>query len=259
MHEQTIASVAADPAHGNDSCLGKTPVDGMALLPSGSYTPLYLESGKADNLKEQSNYIDTFWLDRVPVTNRQYLEFVKKYPEWRKSHVKRVFVDSSYLQHWNDDLTIQDLSELDSPVVNVSWFSASAYCESQGKRLPTTDEWEYALADNGRNYEEVQKHVLDWYSVPNAKLSGVGSKSANGFGVYDLVGSIWEWSLDFNSFMVSSDSRDSGQKEMFCGGGSLNTSNPKDYAAFMRYSYRASLLGSFTGKNLGFRCAKDAK
>jgi len=231
----------------------------MLLVPGGSFTPLYLENGKAKNPKDQSTYIEAFWLDRVQVTNRQFLEFVTKHPEWKKSQIKRLFADTSYLQHWNGDLAVRHLSELDSPVVNVSWFSASAYCESQGERLPTTDEWEYALADNGRNSIEVQNHALDWYSVPNASLPSVGSGSPNGFGIYNLVGSIWEWSLDFNSFMASSDPRDSGQKNLFCGGGSLNTSNPRDYAAFMRYSYRSSLLGSFTGKNLGFRCAKDAK
>jgi formylglycine-generating enzyme required for sulfatase activity len=235
------------------------PVDGLVLIQNGSYRPLYLENGGADNLKDQSTYVETFWLDRVPVTNRQYLEFVAKSPEWKKSSVKRAFADSSYLQHWSGDLAIQNLGELDSPAVNVSWFSASAYCESLGERLPTTDEWEYALADNGRDNEEVQKRTLDWYAVPNATPPHVGSGSANGFGIFDLVGSVWEWTLDFNSFMVSSDIRDSGQKSLFCGGGSLNTSNPKDYAAFMRYSYRASLQGSFTGKNLGFRCAKDFK
>jgi formylglycine-generating enzyme len=235
------------------------PVDDMVLLPGGAYTPLYLENEKAVDLKDRSTPIESFWLDRFPVTNRQYLEFVTKHPEWKRSQVKRLFADTSYLQHWSGDSAIQQANELDSPVTNVSWFSASAYCESRGERLPTTDEWEYALADNGRDAKEIQKHALDWYAVPNAALPNVGSGSANGYGIYDLVGSIWEWTLDFNSFMASSDPRDSGEKNLFCGGGSLNTSDPRDYAAFMRYSYRSSLLGSFTGKSLGFRCAKDAK
>lgn len=240
------------------------PDDGMVLLPAGSYTPLYLESGKpgesgkAGEARQQTTPVEAFWLDRLPVTNRQYMEFVVQHPAWRKSRVKRIFADAGYLRYWSGDLTIRDVSELDSPVVDVSWFAASAYCEAQGKRLPTTDEWEYALADNGRGYEAVQKQFLDWCSAQNARLPKAGSTPANGYGIHDLVGSVWEWSQDFNSFMSASDSRDKGS-EMFCGGASLNTTNPRDYAAFMRFSYRASLQGSFTGNNLGFRCAKEAK
>lgn len=240
-----ISISAVSPAHAapGDSTL--------VLLPGGDYVPLYLEKEKTNKSENRSIKVKAFWLDRVPVTNRQYLEFVRKHPKWEKSHVQRIFADSHYLQHGGGDL--------DSPVVNVSWFAASDYCESQGKRLPTTNEWEYALADNGRDKEKIQQRILDWYAVPNGKLPPVGSQAANGFGIYDLTGSVWEWTSDFNSFMAASDSRDSGQKDLFCGGGSFGTSNPRDYASFMRYSFRASLQGTFTGKNLGFRCAKDSK
>ncbi len=234
-------------------------VEDMALLPAGGYTPLYSANKNVENLEKQATYVEEFWLDKVPVTNRQFMSFVTVHPEWKKSQVRVIFADSHYLQQLNEDSLIEDKSELDSPVVSVSWFAASAYCEAREKRLPTTDEWEYALADDGRNNEKIQQQVLDWYAVPNEKLPNVGSKPANGFGLSDLTGVVWEWTSDFNSFMASSDPRDSGQKNLFCGGGSLNASNPRDYAAFMRYSYRGSLQGAFTGKNLGFRCAKDAK
>lgn len=234
-------------------------IGGMKLLPRGTYTPLYLEKENAENYEKQPVYVEAFWLDQEPVTNRQFLDFVTEHPEWKKSQLVGLFADPHYLQHWSDDSSVEDRNELDSPVVNVSWFAASAYCEAQEERLPTTDEWEYALADNGRDNEKIQQQVLAWYAVPNGKLPSVGSQPANGFGISDLVGVVWEWTSDFNSFMASSDSRDSGQKSLFCGGVSLNTSNPRDYAAFMRYSYRGSLQGAFTGKNLGFRCAKDVK
>lgn len=234
-------------------------VDDMVLLPAGGYTPLYQEKGIGAALSSGPVAVEAFRLDRMPVTNRKYLDFVRTHDEWKKSRVRGLFSDPHYLQHWKGDLDIGDADVLDLPVVNISWFAASAYCEALEKRLPTTDEWEYALADDGRDGDNIQRQVLEWYAIPNGQLPPTTSLPANGFGVSGLAGVIWEWTSDFNGFMASSDPRESGQKGLFCGSGSLNASNPRDYAAFMRYSYRGSLQGAFTGKNLGFRCAKDVK
>lgn len=247
----------------------------MVLVPAGSFTPFFLKKDEAGNSSlaatlatpdpaatdsaSQTTAVSAFWLDAAPVTNRKFQAFVSGHPEWKKSGIKKIFSDSHYLDHWHSDQGVASSADLDKPVVNVSWFAAAAYCEAQGKRLPSTDEWEYALADNDRNKENLQKQIISWYSVPNKVLPTVKSQSPNGFGVYDLAGLVWEWTEDFNSYMAPPDSRNSGDKTLFCGSGSLNASNLGDYAAFMRYSYRESLKGNFTGKNLGFRCAKDAK
>jgi formylglycine-generating enzyme required for sulfatase activity len=235
-------------------------VDDMVLVPEGSFTPFFL---KKDDITNSSSVattpVNAFWLDATPVTNRKFQAFVNKHPDWHKSNIKKIFTDSHYLEHWQNTQGSADSADLDKPVVNVSWFAAAAYCEAQDKRLPSTDEWEYTLTDNDRDTENLQKQIMAWYSVPNKELPAVRSKPANGFGIFDMVGLIWEWTADFNSYMAPPDSRNSGDKNLFCGSGSLNASNLSDYAAFMRYSYRESLKGNFTGKNLGFRCAKDAK
>jgi len=231
----------------------------MVLVPGGSFTPFFLKKDNADSSPAAATAINAFWLDATPVTNRRFQAFVNKHPAWHKSNIRKIFTDSHYLAHWQNAQGSADTADLDKPVVNVSWFAAEAYCEAQDKRLPSTDEWEYTLADNGRDQENRQKQIINWYSVPNQELPAVGSKPANGFGIFDLVGVIWEWTADFNSYMAPPDSRNPGDKNLFCGSGSLNASNPGDYAAFMRYSYRESLKGNFTGRNLGFRCAKDAK
>ncbi len=231
----------------------------MVLVPEGSITPFFLKRDDANAGEQTKVKVDGFWIDSTPVTNRKFQAFVSKHPDWHKSNIKKIFTDSHYLEHWQNAQATPDAADLDKPVVNVSWFAAEAYCEAQGKRLPTTDEWEYTLTDNERDKENLQKQIIKWYSVPNKSLPNVASQPANGFGVYDLAGVVWEWTADFNSYMAPPDSRNSGDKTLFCGSGSLNASNLGDYAAFMRYSYRESLKGNFTGKNLGFRCAKDAK
>jgi len=246
----------------------------MVLVPEGSFTPFFLKKEDAGSsvapaspaakdsvlaTLTQTTVVKAFWLDSAPVTNRNFQAFVSGHPDWNKSGIRKIFSDSHYLDHWHNNHGVASSADLDKPVINVSWFAAAAYCEAQSKRLPSTDEWEYALADNERNKENLQKQIISWYSVPNKVLPPVKSQAANGFGIYDLAGLVWEWTEDFNSYMAPPDSRNSGDKTLFCGSGSLNASNLGDYAAFMRYSYRESLKGNFTGKNLGFRCAKDAK
>jgi formylglycine-generating enzyme required for sulfatase activity len=236
----------------------------MVLLPSGAYTPFFKSDEKTgvgieSQKQARSLPVNSFWLDRYPVTNGQFLDFVRSHPEWRKSQIKPLFTDAHYLEAWKQDLEIGDGATPDQPVTSVSWFVANAYCRSLEKSLPTTEQWEYALADGGRSAEQTNKKILDWYARPNTGgLPRVGQTFPNGFGVYGLAGLVWEWTLDFNNVMNGSELRSTGaDKELFCGGASLTAADASDYAAFMRFSMRSSLKASFTTPNLGFRCARE--
>jgi len=236
----------------------------MVMIPQGSFTPFFLKKDSGSSNAASKVKVDAFWMDAAPVTNREFRAFVSQHPDWHPTNIKKIFSDSHYLDHWKStqdatDTTNLNIQNPDAPVVNVSWFAATAYCEAQSKRLPSTDEWEYILNDNDRDKENLQKQIIRWYSVPNRAPLAIKNQPANGFGVFDMAGLIWEWTADFNSYMAPPDSRNSGDKTLFCGSGSLSASNLDDYAAFMRYSYRESLKGNFTGKSLGFRCAKDIK
>ena len=95
---------------------------------------------------------------------------------------------------------------------------------SQGLHLPTTEQWEYALADQGRNQKRISQRSLDWFAAPNPEhLRAVGRGEPNGFGIYDLVGLVWEWTLDNNSFMTGTEQRNTSSKDdaAFCGSGSV--------------------------------------
>ena len=97
----------------------------------------------------------------------------------------------------------------------------------------------------------IRERILAWYSRPNdATALLLGSTPRNRFGIYDLHGLIWEWTLDFNSDFTDTDSG------AFCGNGSLNVVNASDYAKFMRYSFRSSLKANYATANLGFRCVR---
>ena len=232
----------------------------MRCIPAGVYRPLFRAN---DDPKEVP--VKSFAFDVVPVTNRDFLEFVRANPKWQRSNVKRLFAEESYLKHWASDLELGTNASPSAPVTFVSWFAAKAYAQWKGKRLPSVAEWEYAAAaspirPDGENDPAFVKQIQTWYATPTPPMiSAVGLGPTNFFGVQDLHGLVWEWVLDFNTAMVTGDARgDTGlDRQLFCGSGSLGVKDTANFAAFMRYGYRSSLKASYTVHNLGFRCAKD--
>ena len=227
------------------------------VIESGKYIPLY---GNDTSLV----VVNDFKMDVYPVTNTQYLSFVFKNPEWQKSLVKRLFADENYLQTWDNDSTLgRNISPM-SPVTNISWFAAKEYCKCKGKRLPTVDEWEYvAMAGqnkrDGREDNIFNQYILSWYEAPKTYDKEIGNTFKNIWGVYDLHGLVWEWTLNFNSILITGESRGDADvdKNLFCASGAVGATDLMNYAAFMRYAFRGSLKANYAIKNLGFRCVKD--
>ena len=151
-----------------------------------------------------------------------------------------------------------------APVTNVSWYAAKAYAQSVGKRLPTVDEWEYAarasekLKDATENPEFTTK-ILKLYQQKYGYKKPVKQHEANAWGIYDLYGTIWEWTEDFNSVMMTGESRKDNtvNETLFCAGASVTSSDLRNYAAFIRFAMRGSMKANYTVNNLGFRCAKN--
>ncbi len=228
----------------------------IARVEGGRFLPMY------GSVKEQMVEIKTFEMDKKPVTNSEFLAFVKENPKWRKSKVPRLFADEAYLKNWQSDLSFSQ-AIANAPVTNVSWFAAKAYCECQGKRLPTTNEWEFAAMAGYKQPDERKDslytaRILAAYETPKTYLKAVGQNQPNYWGIYDLNELVWEWTSDFASIMISGENRDQDQRSLFCGAGSQNATDLMNYAAFMRYAFRNSIQAKFTITNLGFRCVKSA-
>lgn len=229
--------------------------DGMVAIPAGKYVPLYGN----DTLPVK---VDAFAIDQYPVTNADFREFVKEYPKWARDNVQPVFADQNYLKQFTEN----NAAEIaDKPATHISWFAAKAYCECQGKRLPSVDEWEYVgMASkekpNGYQNNEFYQRILDWYSKPGrGKSKEVNEGFENYYGVYGMHGLVWEWVMDFNSELLVGESRaDTGlDRNLFCAGGAVGVTDSRNYVAFMRYAFRSSLKANYTVANLGFRCAAD--
>lgn len=227
----------------------------MAAVKGGSYRPLYLKK------ETPMITVKPYRLDKLPVTNGEFAAFVKANPQWQRGKVSSKQAEPGYLRHWvqSGSSVVPKANELKQPVTNVSWFAAHAYCAAQGKRLPTIDEWEFAgqasaTKANGTSEPGYNRTILDWYADGRKKgLRNVGQGKANYWGIHDMHGMIWEWTEDFNSSLLASGS--SGQN-MFCSGASTGSTDPGNYAAFMRYGIRTSLQAKYVLNNLGFRCAK---
>jgi len=229
-----------------------------AALPGGRFASVMPADGKAAPAQ-----IAPFRLRVEPVTNAEFLAFVKTHPEWRRDRVAGILADARYLSHWAGPLALGREAKPRQPVTRVSWFAAAAYCESEGARLPTWYEWEYAAAADAtrrdaRNDPAWREHLLAWYSRPSsAPLPDIGG-AANAYGVRDVTEPVWEWVDDYNALLVASDSRDQGDPDVlkFCGAGAISLQQKENYAVLMRIAMLSALKASDTTNNMGFRCAK---
>lgn len=229
----------------------------MVTITGGGFRSLY---GARDAAPVR---VETFRLDRDPVTRAEFLAFVQAHPQWRKGAVRGVHADrATYLKDWPSEVDAGDRDALRRPVTWVSWSAARAYCTARGKRLPTVNEWEYAAAasasarDATRDAAFVQG-LTAVYAMRGRDLGPVDALAPNAWGVRGLHEMTWEWVEDFNSVLVSDDSRGVGAREFdqVCASAAIGATDPTNYAAFLRFAVRAGLEGRDAMGTLGFRCA----
>jgi gamma-glutamyl hercynylcysteine S-oxide synthase len=140
---------------------------------------------------ERDVVVPDIWMDRYPVTNDQFAQFLKA-TRYRPAHTE------AFLRHFINGSPPE--GQGNHPAVFVSHDDARAYAAWAGKRLPTEEEWAYAAQPQGEG-------VWPWGATdPAAELCALGGagtqpvdahpQGASRFGVEDLVGNVWQWTAD---------------------------------------------------------------
>jgi gamma-glutamyl hercynylcysteine S-oxide synthase len=135
--------------------------------------------------------VEPFWIDRAPVTNGHYAEFVAD-------------TGAEPPMYWERDgaggwvtTTFGDRRELDPrlPVIHVSWHEADAFASWSGKRLPTEIEWE--VAAQGADRERANLDQLAFGCAP----AGAYGDAPSDCGAIQMLGDVWEWTAsDFVAY-----------------------------------------------------------
>lgn len=228
----------------------------MASVTGGSFT---IGNGvESDEKPGKTVAISSFKLDVTPVTNSDYNRCVKTgqctpahYDDnacyiWSNSGLKKTKVPESFKGG-------------DKPVVCVSWYQARKYCKSQGKRLPTEAEWEFAATEGGkRKYSWGNSAPSTEKAVYKSKgTPAVGSKEAGAYQLKDMNGTVWEWTndryeRDYYQYIGEKDPNGpaAGRFRSIRGGGWYSS------ASQLRSRNRHWFAPEAGEVSIGFRCAK---
>ena len=208
------------------------PKDGLKYvwIPPGTFmmgcSPGDSECDDDEKPPHQVTITKGFWMGQTPVTVGAYKRFAAATGRQMPAELRKALNSG-----WANEAM---------PIVEVRWDDAQAYCGWAGGRLPTEAEWEYAARGGSTEARYGDLDEIAWYADNSGNQTHeVGQKRANGFGLYDMLGNVWEWVNDWydQNYYQNSPSQDptgpaSGQLRVLRGGSWF------DCPRYVRVSYR---------------------
>jgi len=238
--------------------------DEMALIPEGPFT-MGSDTGPADERPQQLVSLAAYSIDRLPVTNGAFAEFLNAVGPLNAGGERLFDADDPDARihriagRWAADRGFEA-----HPVVEVSWTGARDYCAWRGKRLPTEAEWEKAARGrDGRRYpwgNDPPDYTRARYGAGWNATIPVGSLShaASPYGVHDMAGNVWQWVS--SAYLPYPYRADDGREALAPGPvrgtrGGGHDASPAEITTTQRG--RSLSRNPRSGHhNIGFRCAK---
>ncbi|RKU29332.1 hypothetical protein C6497_06420 [Candidatus Poribacteria bacterium] len=241
----------------------------MVLIRSGVFMlGSQREDINGNDISLQNIYLNGFLIDKYPVTNTEFSVFLTENEQWQKNNISNKYHNGNYLSSWNGNKYPRNRGN--DPVVDVCWYAAMAYAQWKEKRLPTDIEWEKAarggLTEKTYPWGDNITNDLANYGMVVGSTTPVGTYPPNEYGVYDMVGNVWEWCL--NPYSYNSPEQRPGisaeeiqhivntylaiNSNRVLRGGSWASSERS-----LRVGYKGSATPDFTYYSYGFRCVKD--
>lgn len=236
----------------------------MVTIPAGSFT-LGSDHGPADERPAHQVNLPAFAIDRFPVTNSQFAEFLNA-AGTHNAKGERLFDfdDPDARVHRAGNRWTADRGYENHPVVEVTWAGARDYCAWRGKRLPTEAEWEKAArgtdsrrfpwGDSPPDRSHAQFAARYNETAPVTDFAA----GASPYGVRDMAGNAWEWvSSAYRPYPYNAtDGREdlaAGQVRGTRGGGH---DSPAGEITTTQRGRNLSRNPASGHHNIGFRCAK---
>lgn len=232
--------------------------------------------------------VRSFWMDSHEVTVAEFANFVRasgyktdaeKFGWSSVFSIKEGQWQKTEGADWRHPDGPDSEANQDEPVCQVSWSDAAAYAKWAGKRLPTEAEWEYAARGGlvqkayswGDNLRPNGKPMANWWQgiFPDRNTGEDGfierapvkSFSPNTFGLFDMIGNVWEWCADWyaddayeNAQQSDPKGPDLGNERVIRGGSWMCAEN---FCSNYRVSARSHSTPDSGMNNLGFRCVRD--